>query len=97
MEKQFNVKLLSKKTGTRKFSSFRKSQNHLKNLGLFSPESPIFLWDHWSRVSPRISRATSKIEDLPHTCKELSVKTKWANEENQIFLDKNGPMGAPRS
>ena len=31
LEKQFNIELLSKKTGTKKFSSFRKSQNHLKN------------------------------------------------------------------
>ena len=41
LEKQFNIKLSSKKTGIKKFSSFRKSQNHLKNLlGLFLPESP---------------------------------------------------------
>ena len=47
----------------------------------------------------RISRATSKIEDLTRNCKQLlsrSVKIKWANEENQIFLNKNDPT-APRS
>ena len=37
-----------------------------------------------------ISRATSKIEDLSPTSKQLSnVQTKWANEENQIFFNKN--------
>ena len=41
MEEQFNIKILSEKNGTKKSSSFRKPQNHLKNLiGLFSPESP---------------------------------------------------------
>ena len=41
LEKQFNIKLLSKKTGRKTFSSFRNSQNHPKILlGLFSPESP---------------------------------------------------------
>ena len=44
----------------------------------------------------RISRATDKIEDLSRTCKQLSnVQTKWANEENQVFLDKND-LTAPR-
>ena len=48
MEKQFNIKLLSKKTGTKNFSSFRKSHNHLQNLlGLFSPESPLRLLLNW--------------------------------------------------
>ena len=36
-----------------------------------------------------ISQATSKIKDLSH-------KTKWANEENLIFLNKNDPK-KPRS
>ena len=41
MEKQFNLKLLSKKNRNKKIF-FRKFQNHLKNfLGLFSPELPI--------------------------------------------------------
>ena len=41
-KKQFNIKLLCKKTGTKKFSSFRKSQNHLKNLlGLSSSEASV--------------------------------------------------------
>ena len=44
----------------------------------------------------RISRATSKIEDLSLPCKQSNVKTKWTNKENQIFLDKNVPT-APRS
>ena len=33
----------------------------------------------------RVSRATSKIQDFSHTCKELlswNVKTKWADKEN---------------
>ena len=44
----------------------------------------------------RISRATSKIEDLSLPRKQSNVKTKWTNKENQIFLDKNVPT-APRS
>ena len=44
----------------------------------------------------RISRATSKIEDLSLPCKQSNGKTKWTNKENQIFLDKNVPT-APRS
>ena len=46
----------------------------------------------------KISRATSKIEDLSRTCKVVksNVKTKRANEENQIFLNKNDPT-TPRS
>ena len=42
----------------------------------------------------RISRATSKIVNLSRTCKQVlvlvnsNVKTKWSNEENQIFLNK---------
>ena len=44
----------------------------------------------------RISRATSKIEDLSLPCKQSNVKTEWTNKENQIFLDKNAPT-APRS
>ena len=44
LQKQFNMKLLSKKTGRKTFLSFSKSQNHKKNLhGLFSPESSILL------------------------------------------------------
>ena len=39
----------------------------------------------------RISRAASKIEDLSCNCKQLNVKTRWANEKNQIFLNKNDP------
>ena len=43
LEKQVKIKVLGKKTGRKTFSSFKKSQNHLKNLlGLFSPESPFF-------------------------------------------------------
>ena len=47
----------------------------------------------------RICRATSKTEDLSGTCKQLlsqMLKKKWANEENQIFLNKNNPT-LPRS
>ena len=45
----------------------------------------------------RISRATSKIEDLTRNCEQLlSRMCKWANEENQIFLNKNDPT-TPRS
>ena len=36
----------------------------------------------------RISRAASKIEDLSRSCKQLNVKTRWANVENQNFLTK---------
>ena len=43
----------------------------------------------------KISRATSKIEDLSRNCMS-NVKAKWANEKNQIFLTKNDPS-APRS
>ena len=40
LEKQFKMKLWSTKTGRKTLSSFRKSQNHLKNLlGLFSRET----------------------------------------------------------
>ena len=41
----------------------------------------------------RISRATSKIEDLTPNCKQLLSR---ANEKNQIFLNRNDPT-APRS
>ena len=40
-----------------------------------------------------------KIEDFTRNCKQLlsrMFKTKWENEENQIFLNKNDPT-APRS
>ena len=42
----------------------------------------------------RISRAASKIEDLSRSCKQLNVKTRWANEENQNFLNKNDPTAS---
>ena len=46
----------------------------------------------------RISRATSKIEDLSRNYKQLlnRMLKQWANEENQIFLNKNDPT-VPRS
>ena len=42
----------------------------------------------------RISRATSKIEDLTRNCKQLL--SRMLKQKNQIFLNKNDPM-APRS
>ena len=42
----------------------------------------------------RISRAASKIEDLSLSCKQLNVKTRWANVENQNFLNKNDPTAS---
>ena len=46
----------------------------------------------------RFSRARSKIEDLSHNYKQLlnRMLKQWANEENQIFLNKNDPT-VPRS
>ena len=44
----------------------------------------------------RISRTTSKIEDLSRNCKQLLSRMLKQNEENQIFLNKNDPT-APRS
>ena len=47
---------------------------------------------------PKISRVSSKIEDVSRICKQLKmllIRTKWAKEGNQSFLDKNDPT-APR-
>ena len=76
LEKQFNLKLGSEKMGRKAFSSFRKFQNHFKNLPeLFSPESPIawliaskFFWFTSCLILESISFALLSLADILSIC-----------------------------